>query len=123
MQRQPYSKLLSTEEVAGMLGLSPNTLRFDRTQRQSKIPFVKIGRSVRYYTHDVEAYLATLSSHISSREYAKAPHIEKPTDVASGARRWKLLDDDDIEVPDNLTEEEKAEIGRRIDAGETTGVL
>jgi len=48
--------LLTTEEVANMTGLSEETLAQRRSQRRG-IPYLKIGRSVRYALADVQAYL------------------------------------------------------------------
>ena len=48
--------LLTTKEVANMTGLSRETLAQWRSQRRG-IPYLKIGRSVRYAVADVQAYL------------------------------------------------------------------
>ncbi len=48
--------LLTTKEVANMTGLSRETLAQWRSQRRG-IPYLKIGRSVRYALVDVQAYL------------------------------------------------------------------
>ena len=48
--------LLTTEEVASMTGLSRETLAQWRSQRRG-IPYLKIGRAVRYALADVQAYL------------------------------------------------------------------
>ena len=48
--------LLTTKEVANMTGLSRETLAQWRSQRRG-IPYLKIGRSVRYAFADVQAYL------------------------------------------------------------------
>ena len=48
--------LLTTEEVANLTGLSRETLAQWRSQRRG-IPYLKIGRSVRYAFADVQAYL------------------------------------------------------------------
>ena len=49
--------LLTTEEVADLTCLSRETLAQWRSQRRG-IPYLKIGRSVRYALTDVQAYLA-----------------------------------------------------------------
>ncbi len=49
-------KLLTPEEVAGLTGLSVETLAQWRSQRR-RIPHLKIGRAVRYDPTDVQAYL------------------------------------------------------------------
>ncbi len=48
--------LLSAEEVAELTGLSTETLAQWRSQRRG-IPYLKIGRRVRYDLTDVQAYL------------------------------------------------------------------
>lgn len=49
-------KLLTTEELAEMLGLSADTLAQDRYLKQG-FPYIKIGKRVRYRFEDVFAYL------------------------------------------------------------------
>jgi len=54
--------LLTTEQVAAMLGLRPNTLEIQRHKGRHTIPFIKFGTArcgtVRYQRADVEAWLA-----------------------------------------------------------------
>lgn len=49
-------KYLTAEEVAGLTGLSVETLAQWRSQKRG-IPYLKIGRAVRYDLADVQAYL------------------------------------------------------------------
>jgi excisionase family DNA binding protein len=49
------SGLLTIPEVAELLKLSVSTVR--RLQRQRKIPFVKVGGSIRFIEKDLAAYL------------------------------------------------------------------
>mgnify|MGYP000158358765 CR=1 FL=1 len=49
-------KLITAKEVASMLGCSIHKLQKDRRQG-SEIPYLKVGRSVRYRLSDIEAYL------------------------------------------------------------------
>ncbi len=51
-----HTKLLSVDEVASVTGLSVETLAQWRSQRRG-IPYLKIGRTVRYDPTDVQAYL------------------------------------------------------------------
>lgn len=51
-------ELLTTEQAAARTGLSINTLVKHRKQNRG-MPFVKLGRTVRYRTADVEAYLVS----------------------------------------------------------------
>lgn len=46
----------SERQVAEMLSMSIGTLRMQR-HRRTGIPFVKIGKCVRYRKQDIEAYL------------------------------------------------------------------
>ena len=48
--------LLTTKEVANLTGLSRETLAQWRSQKRG-IPYLKIGRSVRYALADVQTYL------------------------------------------------------------------
>lgn len=56
LQAEEATKLLTAEEVADLTGLSPGTLAQWRSQRRG-IPYLKIGRTVRYDVTDVESYL------------------------------------------------------------------
>jgi excisionase family DNA binding protein len=48
---------LSTQEVAKYLNLSPNTLAEWRSTGKVKIPYLKIGKIVRYSLTDVNKFL------------------------------------------------------------------
>jgi len=50
------TRLLTAEEVANLTGLSVETLAQWRSQRRG-IPYLKIGRTVRYDPADVQTYL------------------------------------------------------------------
>jgi len=52
----PFAGLLTIPEVAGILKVSVPTVR--RLQQQRKIPFVKVGGSIRFARSDVAAYVA-----------------------------------------------------------------
>ena len=52
------SNLLTTEEAAEYLKLKPNTLERWRTQYPDRLPFVKIGRTVKYRLEDLQAYVS-----------------------------------------------------------------
>lgn len=49
-------KLLTAEEVAALTGLAVETLAQWRSQRRG-IPYLKVGRAVRYHPSDVQQYL------------------------------------------------------------------
>lgn len=52
------SNLLTTEEAAEYLQVKPNTLEVWRSQDPNKVPFVKIGRNVRYRLEDLQAFVS-----------------------------------------------------------------
>lgn len=49
--------LLSTKDAAAYLALRPGTLATWRSQGRSPIPFVRIGRAVRYRIEDLVAFV------------------------------------------------------------------
>lgn len=53
---KPLASLLSAEEVASITRLSVETLAQWRSQKRG-IPYLKIGRAVRYDPVDVQSYL------------------------------------------------------------------
>lgn len=59
MGKEPYENedwLLTTEEVAYMLSLSPGTIHNWR-YRGVNLPFIKMGRVIRYRKEDVEEFI------------------------------------------------------------------
>jgi len=50
------SQLLNEREAACLLGCSQHKMQADR-RKGSSVPYIKIGRSVRYRTSDLEAYI------------------------------------------------------------------
>lgn len=52
------ANLLITDQAAEYLGLKPKTLVKDRCTREIGIPFVKLGKSVRYRMTDLERFVA-----------------------------------------------------------------
>ena len=50
--------LLTSEDVARKLAVSEDTLTTWRCTRRQHIPFVKVGRLVRYRPADVSAFIA-----------------------------------------------------------------
>ncbi|HKY96352.1 MAG TPA: helix-turn-helix domain-containing protein [Gemmatimonadaceae bacterium] len=57
MSDNPTTKLLTTRELASMLGLKPRTVDTWRVTGEGP-PFVRIGRVVRYRQSDIETFLA-----------------------------------------------------------------
>lgn len=61
-------KLLTTDEVAEMTGLSPETLAQWRWQKR-EIPFVRLGKKcVRYRQSDIDAWLSKRLVSVNSGE-------------------------------------------------------
>ena len=56
--KQHNSNLLTTEEAAEYLQIKPNTLEVWRSQDPGKVPFVKVGRNVRYRLEDLQAFIS-----------------------------------------------------------------
>ena len=50
--------LLDTTETAALLRCSPKTLEVDRCRRRWRVPFLKLGRSVKYDRAAVLRWLA-----------------------------------------------------------------
>lgn len=51
------SKLLTNEEAADYLGVASNSLAVWRTTKRYTIPYVKVGRLVKYRIVDLDAFL------------------------------------------------------------------
>ena len=63
--------LLSDRDVERITGRARSTLQKDRVSGTG-IPFVRIGRLVRYRQSDIQAYLAALPARRSTSEYVTA---------------------------------------------------
>lgn len=59
MEKEDLDNLLSTEEAAEILGMSPRTLEDYRYKGAPEpgLPFIRIGQSVRYWPADVHTFL------------------------------------------------------------------
>lgn len=55
LKRNP--DLLTAEEAAAFLDVAPNTLAVFRCTGKHSLPFIKIGRNVRYRRSDLERWL------------------------------------------------------------------
>ncbi|MEQ0776194.1 helix-turn-helix domain-containing protein [Paraburkholderia tropica] len=51
--------LLTTAEAAEYIGSTPKTLEIWRSTRRFALPYVKIGRNVRYRRADLDAWIAS----------------------------------------------------------------
>jgi excisionase family DNA binding protein len=69
--------VVDEKEAAKILGTTPGTLAVWRCNRAVQIPFVKIGRSVRYRLADLDAFLeAHTVSTITTTSKVIVPDVE-----------------------------------------------
>ena len=50
-------RLLTKEEVSGILGITVGTLAVWRATKRYNLPYVKSGRLIRYREEDVQAFI------------------------------------------------------------------
>jgi predicted DNA-binding transcriptional regulator AlpA len=60
----PADPLLSEKQTADILGVEPGTLQVWRSTKRYPLPYIKVGRLVRYRRSSVEAFL--LSREVSA---------------------------------------------------------
>ena len=53
------SPLLSNNEAARLLGIKPETLAVWRSEQRYEIPYIKVGRCVRYRLSDLENWISS----------------------------------------------------------------
>ncbi|MBM70852.1 MAG: DNA-binding protein [Haliea sp.] len=51
------TRLLTPEQVAETLGVTPHTLAVWRSEGRYELPYIKTGRLVRYLVEDVQAFI------------------------------------------------------------------
>jgi excisionase family DNA binding protein len=56
---QVVTEFLNTQEAATLLGLKPQTLHLWRSAGRYNLPFVRLGRAVRYRREDIEQFVAS----------------------------------------------------------------
>ena len=61
-------RLIKTQELAAILGVGVSTIEQARLTGRLPIPFVRLGRSIRYNITDVENYIANLKAYKSTSE-------------------------------------------------------
>lgn len=61
MTTSTYPALLTPEQAADILCVSPHTLAVWRSSGRYELPFIKTGRLVRYRIDDIEAFIASRS--------------------------------------------------------------
>jgi excisionase family DNA binding protein len=59
MPEQQSQQLLTEKEAAQKLIVAPETLQQWRHHRRYKLPYVKVGRLIRYRLSDVESFIAS----------------------------------------------------------------
>jgi excisionase family DNA binding protein len=62
----PGGDLLEPEEVARMLGVSVQTLSHWRSSRARPLPFIRLGRLIRYRRDDVLGYINDLPRFVAA---------------------------------------------------------
>lgn len=60
------NELLTDDQVAKLIGVSTQTLSIWRCKGRYNLPFVKIGRLVRYRRRDVDVWLELRTRHLTS---------------------------------------------------------
>lgn len=64
--------LFSTQEAADYLGTRPHTLEVWRASGRYRIPYLKVGRLVKYRRADLDAWLASRTVHAQAAAEAAA---------------------------------------------------
>ena len=71
---QSKKELLNTKEAAEFLGMGVSSVEQDRIYGRLKIPFTRIGRSIRYRRSDLEAFVSSLPTFTSTSAADEASH-------------------------------------------------
>ncbi len=59
LERLPDGTIITEQELEVLTGQSFRTWQADRVKANPRLPYLKLGRSVRYRLGDVRAYLAS----------------------------------------------------------------
>lgn len=65
---EAHSRLLTPEATAEMLGVALNTLAVWRTTARYPLPYVRVGRCIRYRLADVEKWISDQTVHCGAPE-------------------------------------------------------
>jgi excisionase family DNA binding protein len=57
LPKSPEKNLLNNKEAAAYIGVLPKTLEIWRCTKRYPIPFIKVGRLVKYRKSDLDAFL------------------------------------------------------------------
>ncbi|MCM8771345.1 MAG: helix-turn-helix domain-containing protein [Candidatus Omnitrophica bacterium] len=68
-------RLITVEELAKYLNLNPHTIYI--WVEQKKIPFIKIGRMVRFDLIEIEEWLASKKTEITEEQTVAASRVSK----------------------------------------------
>lgn len=60
------SDTMSTDEAAAYLGVAPSTLAIWRCTKRYPLPYIKVGRLVRYRKSDLDAFLISRTVEMSA---------------------------------------------------------
>lgn len=89
-EKSTGSHVLLTQEVADMLQMSPCSIR--RLVKEKKIPYLRIGRSLRFPREQIEAWLRNGTSEVHCVEInpvERLPKVEKPVEKKRRGRKAK----------------------------------
>lgn len=67
MLEEPTTPLMSRADAAAYLDVKPQTLAVWATTRRYGLPFVKVGRLVRYRKQDLDAFICARSVGVDAR--------------------------------------------------------
>lgn len=65
MNRETTTELLSREQAAAFLGIKAHTLAVWACSNRYPLPFIKVGRLVKYRRSDLEHFLASNTHHLA----------------------------------------------------------
>jgi hypothetical protein len=54
----PDSAVVNTKQASAFLGIAPETLEVWRSTRRQNLPYLKVGRSVRYLMGDLRKFIS-----------------------------------------------------------------
>ncbi|MHA1540782.1 MAG: helix-turn-helix domain-containing protein [Alphaproteobacteria bacterium] len=63
------NKLFTTKETSQYIGITQGTLAVWRTTKRYKIPYIKIGRLVKYRKSDLDTWIESRTQQISNSTY------------------------------------------------------
>ncbi len=67
MTKKDWDPLLSRKEAANLLGIKAGTLEVWASTRRYELPFVKVGRLVKYRLSDLQAFVEERTRSVSDQ--------------------------------------------------------